>query len=134
MEKKKNKKNKIYKEVYELKEKSDTKEKKSVTLSKKEEKKVKAKAKEISKASASNKKNNNEEKKVSWNPFTKEGQYSIKVWFQGLKSELYKIIWPTKTDLIGYTIVVLVTLVTVSIYLFFLGQFFGEIFKRAGIV
>ncbi|MBR0519655.1 preprotein translocase subunit SecE [bacterium] len=58
----------------------------------------------------------------------------MKVWFQGLKSELYKIIWPTKTDLIGYTIVVLVTLVTVSIYLFFLGQFFGEIFKRAGIV
>lgn len=129
MEKKKNKKNKIDKEVSELKEKSETKQKKAVVLSKKEEK-----AKEISKASASKKNNNNEEKKVSWNPFTKEGQYSIKVWFQGLKSELCKIIWPTKPQLIVYTIVVLVTLVSVSVYLFFLGKIFEWLFKGAGIV
>ena len=132
MEKKKNKKNKIDKEVSELKEKSETKQKKAVVLSKKEEKKEKAK--EISKASASKKNNNNEEKKVSWNPFTKEGQYSIKVWFQGLKSELCKIIWSTKPQLIVYTIVVLVTLVSVSVYLFFLGKIFEWLFKGAGIV
>ncbi len=133
MEKKKNKKNKIDKEVSELKEKSETKQKKEVVLSKKEEKKEKSK--EISKASASKKNNNNnEEKKVSWNPFTKEGQYSIKVWFQGLKSELCKIIWPTKPQLIVYTIVVLVTLVSVSVYLFFLGKIFEWLFKGAGIV
>lgn len=132
MEKKKNQKNKIDKEVSELKEKSETKQKKAVVLSKKEEKKEKAK--EISKASASKKNNNNEEKKVSWNPFTKEGQYSIKVWFQGLKSELCKIIWPTKPQLIVYTIVVLVTLVSVSVYLFFLGKIFEWLFKGAGIV
>jgi len=133
LEKKKNKKNKIDKEVSELKEKSETKQKKEVVLSKKEEKKEKSK--EISKASASKKNNNNnEEKKVSWNPFTKEGQYSIKVWFQGLKSELCKIIWPTKPQLIVYTIVVLVTLVSVSVYLFFLGKIFEWLFKGAGIV
>ena len=133
MDKKKNKKNKIDKEVSELKEKSETKQKKEVVLSKKEEKKEKSK--EISKASASKKNNNNnEEKKVSWNPFTKEGQYSIKVWFQGLKSELCKIIWPTKPQLIVYTIVVLVTLVSVSVYLFFLGKIFEWLFKGAGIV
>lgn len=136
MEKLKRKKNKSEKEVSEVSDKSETKDKKAVALSKKEEKKEKAlaKAKAVEAASKSSASKKSDEKKVSWNPFTKEGQYSIKVWFQGLKSELCKIIWPTKQQLIVFTIVVLVTLVSVSVYLFFLGRIFGWLFKGAGIV
>lgn len=132
MEKLKRKKNKSEKEVSEVKEKSETKQKKSVALSKEDKKsKSKEKAIEASKSSASKK---SDEKKVSWNPFSKDGQQTIKNWFNGLKSEWFKIIWPTKPQILVYTVVVLATLLSVSVYLFFLGKIFEWLFKGAGIV
>lgn len=132
MEKLKKKKNKSEKEVSEVKEKSETKQKKSVALSKEEKKSKKEKAIETSAKSSVSKKS--DEKKVSWNPFTKDGQQTIKNWFNGLKSEWFKIIWPTKPQILVYTVVVLATLLSVSIYLFFLGKIFEWLFKGAGIV
>lgn len=137
MEKKKNKKNKSEKEISEVKEKSETKQKKvkSVALSKEEKKAKKEKSASASETKAIEKASNEKDKKkISWNPFSKDNMYALKVWFQGLKSEFNKIIWPTKPQLLAYTVVVLATLISVSIYLFFLGKVFEFFFKQAGIV
>ncbi len=58
---------------------------------------------------------------------------ALKLWFKGIKIEFGKIIWPTREQLIGYTIVVLVTLGIVSLYLFILSQGFEGLFKAIGI-
>lgn len=140
MEKLKRKKNKSEKEISEVKEKSEPKQKKvkSVALSKEEKKAKKEKSASASASEtkavekASNEKDKS--KKISWNPFSKDNMYALKIWFQGLKSEFNKIIWPTKPQLLAYTVVVLATLISVSIYLFFLGKIFEFLFKQAGIV
>ncbi len=138
MEKLKRKKNKSEKEISEVKEKSEPKQKKekSVALSKEEKKAKKEKSASASETKAVEKASNEKDKskKISWNPFSKDNMYALKIWFQGLKSEFNKIIWPTKPQLLAYTVVVLATLISVSIYLFFLGKIFEFFFKQAGIV
>lgn len=138
MEKLKRKKNKSEKEISEVKEKSEPKQKKekSVALSKEEKKAKKEKSASASETKAVEKTSNEKDKskKISWNPFSKDNMYALKIWFQGLKSEFNKIIWPTKPQLLAYTVVVLATLISVSIYLFFLGKIFEFFFKQAGIV
>lgn len=132
MEKLKRKKNKSEKEISEVKEKSEEKKQKKLALSKKEKEDKKANAVEASSKPSGSKKS--DENKVSWNPFTKDGQTTIKNWFNGLKSEWFKIIWPTKPQILVYTVVVIATLLSVSIYLFVLGKIFEALFKWAGIV
>ena len=138
LEKLKRKKNKSEKEISEVKEKSEPKQKKekSVALSKEEKKAKKEKSASASETKAVEKASNEKDKskKISWNPFSKDNMYALKIWLQSLKSEFNKIIWPTKPQLLAYTVVVLATLISVSIYLFFLGKIFEFLFKQAGIV
>lgn len=72
------------------------------------------------------------EKTVSKNAPSKfnfeETKEKFRIWFKGIQAELKKIIWPTKDQLIAYTVVVLVTLVTTAIFLYVLGHACSWIF------
>ena len=35
-------------------------------------------------------------------------KFSFKEWFRGIKIEMKKVVWPTKQDVVSYTVVVIV--------------------------
>lgn len=72
--------------------------------------------------------------KKSWTAIVGDKITDCKLWLKGVKTELDKITWPTKPQLISYTIVVIVTLLIVSLYLYILGNGFSWLFGKCGVV
>ena len=49
--------------------------------------------------------------------------------FRGVKAELKKVVWPTKKELINYTIVVFLVTIFIAIIIYILDAVFAQLFN-----
>ena len=50
--------------------------------------------------------------------------------FRGVKAELKKVVWPTKKELINYTIVVFLVTIFIAFIIYVIAEVFAQLFNK----